>query len=112
MTLQTGGKIDLTGQGYSATYGTGIPGCWSGGSYGGMGHSDCGGQATYGSYNAPINLGSGGQNGAGGGAADIECERNAELERKYPGGRNEPRRGPGSGEASSSRPALFRAPGP
>ena len=73
MTINAGGKIDATIKGYPSLIGPGSATCtntWSGGSYGGQGYNataGCNGP-PYGSYSAPINLGSGGYEYAGGGA--------------------------------------------
>ncbi|MEK7744465.1 MAG: hypothetical protein AAB578_08775, partial [Elusimicrobiota bacterium] len=69
--IDAGGKIDVTGKGYSAQQGPGAQVCgYAGGSYGGAAATNgnnCSGP-TYGSYSAPVNLGSGGGNVPGGGA--------------------------------------------
>ena len=66
------GKIDVSQKGYSASNGPGKATCGqSGGSYGGQGYSNGGFSCSglpYGSYSAPVNIGSGGDNFAGGGA--------------------------------------------
>ena len=71
MTIQSGGSISVVGKGYAAANGPGIGSCSNyGGSYGGEGGaptSNCRG-SVYGSYSAPVNLGSGGVGLAGGGA--------------------------------------------
>ena len=63
MTVLSGGQVNVTGKGYAGGNGPGT--CGNSGSYGGDG-SGCSG-LSYGSYLAPINLGSGGST-AGGGA--------------------------------------------
>ena len=72
LTIAANGLIDVTGRGYAAGYGPGKTLCsQTAGSYGGQGADDSGGScigATYGSYSAPVNLGSGGYGAAGGGA--------------------------------------------
>ncbi|MDD2786155.1 MAG: hypothetical protein PHS79_04690 [Patescibacteria group bacterium] len=64
------GNFDLNGQGFPAGEGTGAGGALSGGGYGGTGGGDNGG-ITYGSETEPVGLGSGGSDGAGGGAIKL-----------------------------------------
>ncbi|NQT94389.1 MAG: hypothetical protein HQ559_16655, partial [Lentisphaerae bacterium] len=81
-TIESGGKIDVTGLGYDNGYGPGLPTqSYSGGSYGGKGgvrYAGTGTRAmagpTYGSLKAPTNLGSGGSDDGsahGGGAVQL-----------------------------------------
>jgi hypothetical protein len=82
LTIDAGAAIDVTGLGYNRDYGPGTPDggvIYSGGSHGGRGGAGNGAAATrdncgltYGSYNAPTNIGSGSSDdsgGTGGGAA-------------------------------------------
>ena len=92
MTINAGGKIDVTTKGYPVGTGPGAATCsgtWAGGSYGGQGYNatpSCSGP-TYGTYNAPVNLGSGGYEYAGGGAVILNIAKHSDGKRKHPGGR-------------------------
>lgn len=68
LTLQNGGKVNVTGRGYAAGYGPGHSG--NSASYGGQGGSLA---ATYGDFSSPTNIGSAGSGGNGGGAALINA---------------------------------------
>ena len=74
-TLNSGTTINVTGDGYSGNSGTGLStGSWNGGSYGGIGgFGNNGGVpgAIYGSITAPVNIGSGGNNGSGTGGGAV-----------------------------------------
>ena len=72
LTIAANGAITVTGRGYTSSQGPGKPLCGgTGGSYGGEAGTDiytgCQGP-TYGSYSAPVNLGSGSNTDIGGGA--------------------------------------------
>ena len=65
--LDTNATVDVTGCGYALKKGPGFPGGSAGGCYGGIGTN--GSDANcYGSVMRPVNLGSGGNHNAGGGA--------------------------------------------
>ncbi|MEO9966856.1 MAG: T9SS type A sorting domain-containing protein [Reichenbachiella sp.] len=76
LTLSNGGNIIADGLGYDARYGPGTP---SGNSYDGGGHGGIGGDnqlntttaSAYGSFTAPVNIGSGGDHASGGGAVRL-----------------------------------------
>ena len=78
MNIKTGGSIVVPGFGYSPTNGPGANGATAGGSYGGEGYSGTG--KTYGSYSAPVNLGSGGGTGFGGGAVILNVTNTAQVD--------------------------------
>ena len=69
--VNAGGQVNATGLGYTAGQGPGIGAGTYAGSYGGQGGADTTPGATYGNYNAPVNIGSGGASGATGGGAVI-----------------------------------------
>src|ERR1019366_3313575 len=67
LNVKAGGRVEVSSRGYAAGgYGPAGGGGGSGAGYGGQGSRGAG--ITYGSWNAPINLGSGGWDSAGGGA--------------------------------------------
>ncbi|NLB55672.1 MAG: hypothetical protein GX811_07915, partial [Lentisphaerae bacterium] len=72
------GCIDLTGKGYAAARGPGRGGNAYGGTYGGRGQESPAnsGDPCYGSIHKPVNLGSGGNNDAGGGAMLLNIQGN------------------------------------
>ncbi len=83
MTIETGGKIDVSCKGYKVGYGPGAVNNWdTGAGYGGQGGVTSEANTpgpTYGSYSAPIDLGSGGANATypgafGGGAAILNVQ--------------------------------------
>ena len=72
MTINAGGSINVSSMGYTATNGPGAEACGTtAGTYGGYGgdgaNPGCDGP-VYGSYSAPVNIGSGGFDASGGGA--------------------------------------------
>jgi hypothetical protein len=78
LTINSGGTINVNGQGYSGGNGPGVGTSGGGGGYGGMGGYTTGGN-TYGSFTAPNNIGSSGAgsaSGAGGGAIKITVSGN------------------------------------
>ena len=81
LTVASNGQINVLGRGYAANQGPGKPPCnFSGGGYGGGGGSEsgCSGPA-YGSYSAPVNIGSGGGDSSGGGAVILNVTNNLTL---------------------------------
>jgi hypothetical protein len=77
LTVETNGSIDVTGKGYSINQGPGAGN--QSGTYGGHGGYDSTPGDTYGSVIAPTNLGSGGDNGRGGGAVMLSVSGTTEL---------------------------------
>lgn len=74
LTIDSGGAIDVSGKGYPAGAGPGAGlNSYYGGSYGGKGGMSLSGisASTYGSATEPVELGSGGNAGPGGGAVKI-----------------------------------------
>ena len=71
LTIAANGQINAAGLGYTGGSGPGVPAGGGGASYGGQGGSGGTPGVTYGLYNAPVNIGSGGRCGgctSGGGA--------------------------------------------
>ena len=73
LTIDSGGTIDVDSLGYDKDQGPGRGSSSDAGGYGGLGADYTGGPTsiTYGSSTAPTNIGSGGDDGVGGGAIQI-----------------------------------------